>query len=71
MREKLESRKLVMGNMSMHSKVVGDKVKKQEEQLTTEIRSLLVSGTSLSAANKRLQVIMTYYLFFNFTCLNL
>lgn len=60
MREKLESRKLVMGNMSMHSKVVGEKVKKQEEQLTTEIRSLLVSGTSLSAANKRLQVIMTY-----------
>lgn len=44
----------------MHSKVVGEKVKKQEEQLTTEIRSLLVSGTSLSAANKRLQVIMTY-----------
>lgn len=61
MREKLESRKLVMGNMSMHSKVVGEKVKKQEEQLTTEIRSLLVSGTSLSGANKRLQVIMAYF----------
>lgn len=55
MREKLESRKLVMGNMSMHSKVMEEKVKKQEEQLTTEIRSLLVSGTSLSAANKHLQ----------------
>ncbi|KAL0433007.1 UNVERIFIED_CONTAM: hypothetical protein Slati_2635000 [Sesamum latifolium] len=41
MREKLESRKLVMGNMSMHSKVVKEKVRKQEEQLSTEIRSLL------------------------------
>ncbi|KAI5650643.1 hypothetical protein M9H77_36648 [Catharanthus roseus] len=55
MREKLESRKLVMGNMSMHSKVIEEKVKKQEEQLTTEIRSLLVSGTALSGASKRLQ----------------
>jgi hypothetical protein len=55
MREKLESRKLVMGNMSMHSKVLQDKVKKQEEQLSTEIRSLLVAGTALSVASKRLQ----------------
>lgn len=55
MREKLESRKLVMGNMSMHSKVVEEKVKKQEEQLSTEIRSLLVAGTALSVASKRLQ----------------
>ncbi|XP_055813862.1 vacuolar protein sorting 38 isoform X1 [Solanum dulcamara] len=55
MKEKLESRKLVMGNMSMHSKVVKEKVKKQEEQLSNDIRSLLVAGTSLSAASKRLQ----------------
>ncbi|KAM7461807.1 hypothetical protein LguiA_029928 [Lonicera macranthoides] len=55
MREKLESRKLVMGNMSMHSKVLEEKVKKQEEQLSTEIRSLLVAGTALSVASKRLQ----------------
>lgn len=56
MKEKLDSRKLVMGNMAMHSKVVKEKVKKQEEQLSNDIRSLLVAGTSLSAANKRLQV---------------
>lgn len=56
MKEKLDSRKLVMGNMSMHSKVVKEKVKKQEEQLSNDIRSLLVAGTSLSAASKRLQV---------------
>ncbi|KAJ8547086.1 hypothetical protein K7X08_010672 [Anisodus acutangulus] len=55
MKEKLDSRKLVMGNMSMHSKVVKGKVKKQEEQLSNDIRSLLVAGTSLSAASKRLQ----------------
>ncbi|KAL0366728.1 UNVERIFIED_CONTAM: hypothetical protein Sradi_3562900 [Sesamum radiatum] len=55
MREKLESRKLVMGNMSMHSKVVKEKVRKQEEQLSTEIRSLLAGGNSLSEANKRMQ----------------
>ncbi|XP_060207420.1 vacuolar protein sorting 38-like isoform X2 [Lycium barbarum] len=55
MKEKLDSRKLVMGNMSMHSKVVKEKVKKQEEQLSSDIRSLLVAGTSLSAASKRLQ----------------
>ncbi|KAL2530941.1 hypothetical protein Fot_23542 [Forsythia ovata] len=55
MHEKLESRKLVMGNMSMHSKVVEEKVRKQEEQLSSEIRSLLVAGTALSAASKRMQ----------------
>ncbi|KAG8369647.1 hypothetical protein BUALT_Bualt14G0035400 [Buddleja alternifolia] len=55
MREKLESRKLVMGNMSMHSKVVKEKVRKQEEQLSVEIGSLVVGGSSLSVANKRMQ----------------
>ncbi|KAA8548397.1 hypothetical protein F0562_000081 [Nyssa sinensis] len=55
MHEKLESRKLVMGNMSMHSKVVEENVKRQEEQLSSEIRSLLIAGTSLSVASKRLQ----------------
>lgn len=58
MREKLESRKLVMGSMSMNSKVVKDKVRKQEEQLSAEIRSLLVGGTNLSVASKRIQVIL-------------
>lgn len=55
MREKLEARKLVMGNMSMRSKIVRWKTKKQEEQLNSEIRSLLMSGTALSIASKRLQ----------------
>ncbi|KAL4591079.1 hypothetical protein LXL04_004027 [Taraxacum kok-saghyz] len=55
MRENLEARKLVMGNMSMRSKVVQEKSKKQEEQLNSQIRSLLMAGTSLSAASKSLQ----------------
>lgn len=55
MREKLQSQKLMMGNMSMHSKVAEEKAKKREEQLSSEIRSLLVAGTALSVASKRLQ----------------
>ncbi|KAL6503579.1 hypothetical protein OROGR_025502 [Orobanche gracilis] len=56
MHEKLEYRKLVMGNMSMHSKVVKERVRKQEEQLSAEIRSLLAGGSSLSVANKRMVI---------------
>ncbi|PSR98370.1 UV radiation resistance-associated protein [Actinidia chinensis var. chinensis] len=55
MREKLESRKLVMGNESMHVKVVEENVNKEEERLSNEIRSLLVAGTGLSVSRKRLQ----------------
>ncbi|XP_031090679.1 UV radiation resistance-associated protein-like [Ipomoea triloba] len=55
MREKLESRKLVMGNMSMDSKVLKEKVKKREEQLSNEIRSLSVAGNAISLARNHLQ----------------
>ncbi|KAL4578443.1 hypothetical protein LXL04_014566 [Taraxacum kok-saghyz] len=55
MREKLEARKLMMGNISMRSKSVRRKTKKQEEQLNSEIRSILMAGTALSVASKRLQ----------------
>lgn len=56
MRERLEARKVVMGNMSTRCKVATEDAKKQEEMLSTEVRSLLVAGTSLSVARKRLQV---------------
>lgn len=62
MRERLESRELVIGNMSMHTKVLKERVKKQEEQLSTKIRSLLVAGTALSVASKRLQVMSAIYM---------
>lgn len=61
MREKLESRKLVMGNTSMHVKAIEGNVKREEERLSNEIRSLLVAGTALSGASKRLQVTLHIY----------
>lgn len=55
MRRKLEDRKFAMGNMLMRSKVAAEDAKTQEERLGTEVRSLLVAGTSLSFAMKQLQ----------------
>ncbi|TYI91980.1 hypothetical protein E1A91_D02G034000v1 [Gossypium mustelinum] len=55
MRERLEARKVVMANMSTRCKVATEDAKKQEEMLSSEVRSLLVAGTSLSVARKRLQ----------------
>lgn len=45
-----------MGNMLMQAKVVEEHAQTKEDHLATEIKSLLVSGTSLSVARKRLQV---------------
>lgn len=58
MKEKLEARRVVMETMSMLSKVAEENAKKQEERLSMEVRSLLVSGTALSVARRRLQVIL-------------
>lgn len=55
MGQKLEARKLAMGNMLMRSKIVAEDAKKQEERLSNEVRLLLVAGTALSVATKRLQ----------------
>ncbi|KAK2643976.1 hypothetical protein Ddye_019171 [Dipteronia dyeriana] len=55
MREKLEARRLVMERMSTRSKVAAEDARMQEERLSMEVRSLLVSGTALSVARKRLQ----------------
>lgn len=55
LRDKLESRKLVMGNMSMRSKVLREISKKQEERLNSEIRSLLIAGSALVVARRRLR----------------
>ncbi|XP_040374960.1 UV radiation resistance-associated gene protein isoform X2 [Rosa chinensis] len=57
MQQKLEARKVVMGNMSMHSMVAVEDTKKNEGQLSTELRSLLVAGTALSAARKKLELL--------------
>ncbi|XP_039067768.1 UV radiation resistance-associated gene protein-like isoform X1 [Hibiscus syriacus] len=55
MRERLAAREVMMENMSMRCKVVTEDAKKHEEMLSTEVRSLVVAGTSLSVARKRLQ----------------
>ncbi|KAL5542640.1 hypothetical protein UlMin_010350 [Ulmus minor] len=55
MREKLEARKMATEKMSTHCKIYSEDAKKQEEQLGVEVRSLLVSGASLSVARKRSQ----------------
>lgn len=55
MRERLEARRLLMEKMSMRSKVEAEDAKNQEERLSMEVRSLLVAGTALSVARKRLQ----------------
>ncbi|KAK4856319.1 hypothetical protein QYF36_016271 [Acer negundo] len=55
MREKLEARRSVMERMSTRSKVAAEDARMQEERLSMEVRSLLVSGTVLSVARKRLQ----------------
>ncbi|XP_031273107.1 UV radiation resistance-associated gene protein-like isoform X2 [Pistacia vera] len=55
MQEKLEARRVVIEKMSMRSKVAEEDAKKQEERLGMEVRSLLVAGTALSVARRRLQ----------------
>ena len=47
---------MVMGNMSRYSMLAVEDTKKKEEQLSIELRSLLVAGTALSVARKRVEV---------------
>ncbi|CAN0875354.1 Vacuolar protein sorting 38 [Linum grandiflorum] len=56
-RERVESRKKVMESLSVRSQGAAEKPKKEEARLGAEVRSLLVAGTALSAANKQLEVI--------------
>ncbi|KAK9664554.1 hypothetical protein RND81_14G050900 [Saponaria officinalis] len=53
--QRVEDKKLVLGNMLMQAKVVEEHAKTKEEHLSGEIRSLLVSGNSLTVSRKRLQ----------------
>ncbi|KAM3756370.1 hypothetical protein ACB098_02G106600 [Castanea mollissima] len=55
MHEKLDAKKKVMEDMSMRSKLAKEDANKQEDQLSVQVRSLLVAGTALSVARKRLQ----------------
>ncbi|KAL6342285.1 hypothetical protein AAG906_007499 [Vitis piasezkii] len=55
MQQRLDDRKFVTGDMSMQSKIVEEDIKKKEERLGLEVRSLLVAGTALSVSRNRLQ----------------
>ncbi|KAL9232774.1 hypothetical protein vseg_007843 [Gypsophila vaccaria] len=53
--QRVENKKLVLGNMLMQAKVVEEHAKTKEEHLSGEIKSLLVSGKYLTISRKRLQ----------------
>ncbi|CAN8247722.1 unnamed protein product [Cochlearia groenlandica] len=55
MRQRLETRKLLVDKTSVACKVTEQDVKRKEETLGTEVRSLLVGGTTLSIARSKLQ----------------
>ncbi|GAB2267237.1 hypothetical protein Dimus_002222 [Dionaea muscipula] len=59
-RQRVEDKKLVMGNMLMETKTVKEHFRAKEGHLSTEIKSLLISGTSLSTARKRLKESTTF-----------
>ncbi|CAN8285262.1 unnamed protein product [Cochlearia groenlandica] len=55
LRQRLESRKLMVEKTSLACKVTKQDVKKKEEDLGTEVRSLLEGGKKLSIAKSKLQ----------------
>ncbi|MED6180014.1 hypothetical protein PIB30_006130 [Stylosanthes scabra] len=55
MRQKLESKKLMVENMSVRSRLAKEDACKQEEQLGGAVQSLLVAGGALSVASRNLQ----------------
>ncbi|KAK7359271.1 hypothetical protein VNO77_01224 [Canavalia gladiata] len=55
MRQKLESKKMMMENMSIRSRLAKEDASKREEQLSGAVQSLLVAGGALSVASRNLQ----------------
>jgi len=56
MRQKLESKKVMMENMSIRSRLAKEDASKQEEQLSGAVQALLVAGGALSVCRRNLQV---------------
>ncbi|WVZ23344.1 hypothetical protein V8G54_001888 [Vigna mungo] len=61
MRQKLESKKVVMENMSIRYRLAKEDANKQEEQLSGAVQSLLVAGGALSVCSRNLQVSLSYF----------
>ncbi|XP_057419581.1 vacuolar protein sorting 38 isoform X2 [Lotus japonicus] len=55
MRQKLESKKMMMENMSIRSRLAKEDASKQEEQLSGAVQSLLVAGGTLSVSRRNLE----------------
>ncbi|XP_027912104.1 UV radiation resistance associated protein isoform X1 [Vigna unguiculata] len=55
MRQKLESKKVMMENMSIRSRLAKEDASKQEEQLSGAVQALLVAGGALSVCRRNLQ----------------
>lgn len=55
MRQKLEEKRLVMGNLLMRSKREAGDVRTEGERLNVQVKSLLVAGKALSISFKQLQ----------------
>ncbi|KAF3555155.1 hypothetical protein F2Q69_00017167 [Brassica cretica] len=55
MRQRLEAKKLMVDKTSVNCKVTEQDLKKKEDDLSEEVRSLLVGGTTLSIAKNKLQ----------------
>ncbi|CAH8361507.1 unnamed protein product [Eruca vesicaria subsp. sativa] len=55
MRQRLEAKKLMVDKTSVACRVTEQDVKKKEDDLSVEVRSLLVGGTTLSIAKTKLQ----------------
>ncbi|XP_047169580.1 uncharacterized protein LOC124838106 [Vigna umbellata] len=56
MHQRLESKKVMMENMSIRSRLAKENASKQEEQLSGAVQSLLVAGGGLSVCRRNLQV---------------
>ncbi|XP_017431351.1 vacuolar protein sorting 38 isoform X2 [Vigna angularis] len=55
MHQRLESKKVMMENMSIRSRLAKENASKQEEQLSGAVQSLLVAGGGLSVCRRNLQ----------------
>ncbi|VVA90011.1 unnamed protein product [Arabis nemorensis] len=55
MRQRLEARKLLVEKTSAASKVAEHDAKKKEEKLSTEVKALVIGGTSLSVTKSKSQ----------------
>lgn len=61
MRENLEAKRLALESLTTQVKIGTEDTVKQEDMLGTELRSLLVAGTTLSVKRKGLEVLFSGY----------